>query len=114
MKRLLRNDLILIGSIVLLSAVVFLVFFLTGSRGREVSVQIDGREVERYSLSEDIHTVINSGSGNDQYNVLQIKDGKASVIGANCRDGICEQHIPISNEGETIVCLPHKVVIVVE
>ena len=112
MKRLLRNDLILIGVIALLSAVVFGIFFLTRSKGKEVSVQIDGSEAGRYSLSEDFHTVINSG--NEQYNVLKIKDGKASVIGANCRDGICEQHIPISNEGETIVCLPHKVVIIVE
>ena len=114
MKRLLRNDLILIGAIVLLSALAFGIFFFTRSKGKEISVQIDGNEIGRYSLSEDFYTVINSGNGNDQYNVLQIKDGKASVVGANCRDGICEKHIPISNEGETIVCLPHKVVIVVE
>ena len=30
---------------------------------------------------------------------------------ANCPDKICEGHQKISYKGETIVCLPHKVVI---
>ena len=30
---------------------------------------------------------------------------------ANCPDKICEGHNKISYKGETIVCLPHKVVI---
>lgn len=114
MKRLLRNDLILISVIVLLSAAVFGVFLLTRSKGYEVSVRIDGSEVGRYSLDEDIYTVITSGKNNEHYNALQISDGKALVVDANCKDEICVDHIPISNEGETIVCLPHKVVIIVE
>lgn len=114
MKRLLRNDLILIGVIVLLSAAVFGAFLLTRSKGYEVSIRVDGNEVGRYSLNENLQTVITSGDGSEHYNVLQISNGKALVVDANCKDGICVDHVPISNEGETIVCLPHKVVIIVE
>ena len=32
---------------------------------------------------------------------------------ASCPDGICAAHKPISREGESIVCLPHRVVITV-
>lgn len=114
MKRKLRNDLILTGVILLVSAVVFLAFYFTRTVGHDVSVQVDGNEVGRYKLSEDISTVIKTGDNQEYYNVLQVKDGKVTVVGANCPDGICCAHIPISNEGETIVCLPHKVVIIIE
>ena len=56
---------------------------------------------------EDIHT------GKDGLNRLVIKDGKAWVETASCPDGICAAHKPIHREGESIVCLPNKVVITV-
>ena len=42
------------------------------------------------------------------------KNGEAYVSEADCPDGICAAHRPISHVGETIVCLPHRVVIKVE
>jgi hypothetical protein len=32
---------------------------------------------------------------------------------ADCRDQICVHHIPISGSGESIICLPHKLVVTV-
>ena len=57
---------------------------------------------------------IHTGEGGKELNLLVIKDGKAFVETATCRDGICAAHAPISREGESIVCLPHKVVITVK
>ncbi len=54
------------------------------------------------------NTDLNSGSW---YNVLLIKDGQASMTEADCPDLICVHHKPVSREGETIVCLPHKLVV---
>ena len=42
---------------------------------------------------------------------MQIKDGKVTMKEADCRDQICADHKAIEKSGETIVCLPHKVVI---
>ena len=42
-----------------------------------------------------------------------IKDGKAWVKEADCPDKICAKHRPISRSGESIICLPHKLVITV-
>ena len=42
---------------------------------------------------------------------MVIEDNKAFMKDANCPDKICEGHSKISYKGETIVCLPHKVVI---
>ena len=44
-------------------------------------------------------------------NILVIKDGKAFIESADCKNQICVNHKPISKTGETIVCLPHKVLV---
>ena len=36
------------------------------------------------------------------------------MLEANCPDEICVHHKPISKNGETIVCLPNKVVVVIK
>lgn len=51
------------------------------------------------------------GEGESFRNLLVIKDGKASMKEADCPDKICVAHKPICKKGETIVCLPHKVVV---
>ena len=44
-------------------------------------------------------------------NHLIIKDGQADMIEADCPDQICVEHISISKNKETIVCLPNKVIV---
>lgn len=103
-----RNDILLILVVTLLAVIGCLTFFLTGSAGDRVVVLIDGKESASYPLSEDLETVIRTDG---ESNTLVIRDGKARVLEATCPDGICVDHRPISKAGETIVCLPHKVVL---
>ena len=42
---------------------------------------------------------------------LVISDGKADMESADCPNQICVHHSAISHTGETIVCLPNRVVI---
>ncbi len=114
MKKKLRNDLILILAVLILAGTAFAVFKVTLEKGKTVSVQVDGKTTQQYKLSDDVETVITTGDDKGQRNVLRIKDGTATVTDANCPDKICKNHKPISNEGEAIVCLPHKVVIIIE
>ena len=46
--------------------------------------------------------------------VLVIEDGKAYMEEADCPNQICVHHSPVSHKGETIVCLPNRVVIEVQ
>lgn len=108
-----RNDFILIGAILLIAAVAFGVFKLTQSDGGYVTVSVDGDVVQTYSINDEIETTITTGDNGEQVNVLVISQGQALVKSANCPDGICFEHRPISKDGETIVCLPHKVVVAV-
>lgn len=113
-KKFIRNDIILIGVIVVLAVASFLCFKLFQRNGNNVLVSINGETVERYSLSKDIKKQIFSEDKNGYENVLVIKDGKAYILSANCADKICVHHRPISKTGESIVCLPHKLVISIE
>lgn len=45
------------------------------------------------------------------YNLLCIAEGKIWMEEADCRDQICVRHKPISGNRESIICLPHKLVI---
>ena len=110
-KKKIRNDIIL-AAVILVIAVAGLLFIkFTKVQGNRVVVKIDGVETVSYSLTEDVRYEIRTGENNENINVLVIKDGKAYVSEADCPDGICKDYRPISYVGETIVCLPHKVVI---
>lgn len=111
MKKKTRNDIILAGVLLLLAAAGFLLFTLLKSDGDVAVVLIDGKEQARYPLTEDVSVVI---SAHDGVNTLVIRGGRAYIGDADCPDGICVDHSPVSHVGETIVCLPHKLVIKIE
>ncbi len=112
-RRLLRNDIIFITALLFAVSVFGLCFYLFRGEGDRVVVTVDGKEYGTYSLSEDRTVEIRTGAEKEEMNLLVIKDGKAYVETATCPDGICAGHRPVSREGESIVCLPHKVVITV-
>ena len=106
-----RNDGILAAVIVIIAVAVLLFMKLTKVQGNSAVVKIDGVETQCFSLEENIEFEIKTGKNAENYNVLVIKNGKASIVDADCPDGICEDYRPVSYVGETIICLPHKVVI---
>ena len=108
-----RNDLILIAVLLVSLSLAGLAFYFFREEGDVVAVEIDGKPYGTYALSEDRTVEIRTGEGGEQLNLLVIKDGKAFVETATCPDGICAAHKPIFREGESIVCLPHRVVVTV-
>lgn len=110
-KKKFRNDVILAAVIFIIAAAGLLFANLTKKQGSNVVVKIDGIETETFSLYEDRSFEIRTGKDGENINVLVIENAKAYVSEADCPDGICVDYRPISNVGETIVCLPHKVVI---
>lgn len=107
----LRNDIILAVVIVLIAAAGLLLFVLTKEEGSTVAVKIDGVVTDTYPLSENREVSIKTGENDEYINILTIKDGKASISEADCPDKICVETRAVSFVGETIVCLPHKIVI---
>lgn len=110
-KRNIKNDIIL-AVVLIVIAVAGLVFWtLYRTEGTYVAVKVDGEVKQTYSLTENREVVITTGEDNEHVNVLVIRDGKAYVKQADCPDSICVKTRAASYVGETIVCLPHKLVI---
>lgn len=82
----------------------------TGS-GSRVEVRIDGTAVTSYPLSSDRTETISCPDGGS--NTLEIIDGAARMKEADCPDNVCVGMHRISKPGETIVCLPHKLVLAI-
>lgn len=110
-KRKIRNDIILVAVVLVIAAAGLLFFGLNKEAGTFAAVNIDGEQTAIYPLSVDTEVTVTTGENNEHINVLVIKDGKAYVSEANCPDGICAETRAAQYVGETIVCLPHKVVI---
>lgn len=104
-----KRDLLLAAALLALAGVLYLLL-RPGAAGAWAVVTAEGREIARYPLREDRTVTI----GETDYNVLTISNGTAAVTEANCGDHTCIRTGKISREGETIVCLPHRVVVRIE
>lgn len=106
-----RNDFLLIFlTLCIMGAAAF---FLYGFQhtGRYVVVTVDGKEVERISVEETYETLITSESGSNR---LQMEHGVIKIAEADCPDKLCVHQRAIQREGESIICLPHKLVVTIE
>ncbi len=74
-------------------------------KGKKLVIYADGEIEESYPLNED--RVIEIGESN----VCEIKGGEVKMISADCPDQSCVRSKAISGHGETIVCLPNKIIL---
>lgn len=113
-KRIGRNDIIFISTLLILIIIFLFVFYSKyNTSGSYVTITVDGKQYGRYRLDEDKEIKIKNASGKVT-NILLIEDNCANMIEANCPDKLCVNQKAISKEKETIVCLPNKVVVTVE
>lgn len=108
-----RADWILIIGIlvVMLAAILVIKVIFFGEEGTKAVLTIDGTVILEQKLTEDCEIPITTLDG---YNKFVVKDGMAYIEEADCADQICVNHAPISKKKETIVCLPHKLVVEVQ
>lgn len=106
----------LFAAAVLVAALVSGLFFLYKNGKEEkkegvLEITIDGALYGTYSLTEARQIVVNSSYGS---NTVVIEQGMAYVTQADCPDKICAQMPQISQEGESICCLPHRLFLTVK
>jgi len=108
-KKTLICDLILVVPILVIALFFLIVSMKNVKKGSFAVVKINGQVVARYSLSIDAEYILNNGT-----NTLVIKDGYAMIIGSNCPDKTCEKQGRINLQGQTIVCLPNRLIVTIE
>ena len=99
----LRNDLIILGILVVLIGGLFL--FKSKQQGAKIVIKKNDQIEGYYSLDDD--RIINI----DNENKIQIKNHEVFMIKATCPDHLCIKQGKINKKGATIVCLPHHLVV---
>ena len=61
-----------------------------------------------YEVRPDLASAVPAESS---YNLLSVAESGVSMEAADCPDQICVHHISIRSGGESIICLPHKLVV---
>ena len=107
-----KKDIMIYASVLLLFGAAYIITAVIRQHrpaGAYVRVSVDGSIIADYPLSQDFETVINGYSDGNLR--LVIKDGTADVISSTCPDKICVKHNAVSRTGESIICMPNRVVV---
>lgn len=105
-----KNDFKLLMGFVLVAVALFIVVKITQTSGSYAKVLVNGQEYGTYSLDKDTEVLIESDLGK---NYMIIKDGKCYLEEADCPDKLCVLQGAIDKDGQSIICLPHLVVITI-
>ena len=75
----------------------------------KVLMSVDGKVEQEIDLSKDGDYAILNDNGD--FNTINITQGVVRMKEANCPDKLCIHQGKISKNGETIVCLPHGLIV---
>lgn len=105
-----KKDLLIIALLILISFLGIFLFYLTNYTENPLYVRVtqNGNVLGQYPIEKDLKKVFETELGS---NTLIIENKKARIIDADCPDQICVKTFAITNPGETIVCLPHKLIV---
>ena len=107
------NDIKLLAAL-LIFGMALLVFNMTNEEpGAKVKVILGQDVYGVYELSEDREIAIGD-AGAPAMNIISISNGSVKMKEANCPGGDCVMMRAIDKTGQSIVCLPNKVLISIE
>lgn len=105
-----KSDLIIIGGLIVLSLIgAAFYFFASGKKAAKAEILVDAKLVQTVDLSKNQTFTVTGVDGGT--NLVVVSDGKIAVTDADCPDKICVNTGAISKPGQTIVCMPHRVVV---
>ena len=103
-----RYSLILAIGCIVFAGIAGIAINMTRQRGSQIIVWADGTQWGIYQLNQEQEIEIKTENGR---NILRIQDGKAKMTEADCPDGLCIRQREIDKIGESIICLPHRIVV---
>lgn len=106
-----KLDIAIVAVVLCIAALSFLCLKYGVKPGNYVTISVDSKTVCSLPLSE--NTKYDVVKDSKVTNTVVIENGFAYVDYADCPDKICSKHKKISRSGESIVCLPNKVVVTV-
>ena len=102
-----KGDIIIILSVVLVAVLFIFCFAVFGETGSRVKISRNNTVVYTGSIMQ-------KKTVNLETNAIEINNGKIKMAHANCKNQVCVNHKEISKKGESIICLPNKVIVEIE
>lgn len=107
-----RADIILIILLAVIGIVLSGYIFLSPKgEGETLEIRQNGKTIMTLPLANDTQKTITGPNGGS--NTFYIKNGTITMNSADCGDKTCIRTGTISKAGESIVCLPHRLVLTI-
>ena len=101
------KEIIITACILILGIILFLLYNKSDSKEKTAVITFNSEVIKELPLNENQVLKINDIS-------FQIKDNSIAVINSDCPDKICIKTGYISNTGESIVCMPNRLIVTIK
>ncbi|WP_329887096.1 NusG domain II-containing protein [Pseudoramibacter faecis] len=108
-----KTELKIIGGLIILALLILAGYFIyrqIDNRQLVLKVTAQHKTVAVLPMNQDYRHTFKTKAGQ---NTVVIKNGRAYVSKADCKNQICVHSHPISENGETIACLPHRLILTI-
>lgn len=105
-----KKNIILFSSLLLMMVAAFFIRGILYS-GQEAHIEIVCENEVRYIFDVDEVETIRVEHPDGSYNIVQIKNGTVWVSDADCDNHDCIKQGRISKVGQSVICLPHQMII---
>lgn len=103
------KEILIIAAVLIASVIAIVIINNRSLNGNNVIISVDDSTYGTYSLYKEQQIVIESSYG---INVVEIKDGAVRMLSADCPNQLCVKMRPMNEDNhDSIVCLPHKVIV---
>lgn len=140
-RRIRKADIVLIVGCLLVSVLIGIFFAVHREAGSTIHILYDGMELTEIVLNaSNTYSGAEAGNGyylivsrddavnveyfkdkpkpklaeGTNYNLISVEGGTVVMEDADCADLICVHHKPIFSKGESIICLPHRLVVEID
>lgn len=103
-----KRDIVFLSALFIFGLALTFCIYYFSENGSEIRITVDGQLYGVYDLREDQEIDVTLDEGK---NVIVIENGEVRMKMADCPDGLCMHQGAVSRDKQTIVCLPHKLVV---
>lgn len=106
---------VVIACIIVISSIgVFAYMNLIKGSSHIAEIKQDGKvirtiDLDKIDTAEEIKITYKDG-----YNIIRVENGRIRIIDADCPDKLCVKTGWITESGQSVICLPHKLIIKIQ
>ena len=108
-KSITKGDIILVVSLIIACVMLF-AFSIGKTESLKAEIYVGGEKVHSVALSE----VTESYTLTENYCQLRIENDGVSFVFSDCGDQLCVKRGKLKNQGDTMACVPEKVVVILK